>query len=99
MGIPRRERTRGRVAVGAGARLRVGLTDVFTAAQGGLLVLQWARAHGCQWGPATCGSSRWGRHLDVLRWAREDGCLWNKATCALRCSGRAPRGAAVGAGA
>jgi hypothetical protein len=39
-------------------------------------VLQWARAHGCDWDAETCVAATTGGHLDVLRWAREYGCPW-----------------------
>ena len=44
-------------------------------------MLQWARAHGCEWSAATCSAAAMGGHLEVLQWARAHGCEWNGDTC------------------
>ena len=69
-----------RAAVGAGARLPVGLQDVRVAAVfGHLEVLKWARDHDCPWNETTCTKAVEGGHLEVLKWARKHGCPWTAA--------------------
>jgi hypothetical protein len=44
------------------------------AGSGSLLVLQWAREHGCPWNRDTCSEAAMGVYMGVLQWAREQGC-------------------------
>ena len=59
----------------------------WAASDGRLDVLQWARAHGCEWNWQTCARAAWGGHLAVLKWARENGCEWDELTCAWAAQG------------
>jgi hypothetical protein len=69
------------------------------AEAGNLEVLKWAREHDCPWHAVSmCDIAASAGHLDVLQWVREHGCPWAAHTLYVRCSGRAPEGAAVGAG-
>jgi hypothetical protein len=45
------------------------------------VVLQWARANGCEWDEDTCYWAARGGHLAVLQWARANGCEWDEDTC------------------
>ena len=47
------------------------------AKNGHLVVLRWARAHGCPWDEWTCAKAAENGHLAVLRWARAHGCPWD----------------------
>ena len=44
------------------------------ARNGDLVMLQWARANGCEWDYFTCMEAERGGHLAVLEWARANGC-------------------------
>ena len=89
-------RAPGGAEVGAGARLRMGLSDLFTcaaAASGGHLeVLQWACECDCPWDEGTFEAAAYGGHLEVLRWMREHDCPWDEATCAAAADGGNPQG-------
>jgi len=50
------------------------------------VVLQWARANGCDWDDWTCEKAAEGGHLAVLQWARANGCDWNRDKCAAVCT-------------
>jgi hypothetical protein len=63
-------------------------TCALAAGGGHLAALQWAREQDYPWTEAVCSAAAEGGHLEVLQWAREHGC-----------SGRAPGGVDVGAGA
>jgi hypothetical protein len=53
----------------------------WSAGNGHMEVLQWARANGCPWNWRTCAAAARNGHLDVLQWARANGCPWNEWTC------------------
>ena len=64
--------------MGAGARLRVGVSTCDAAAEGRHLeVLQWAWAELCPWSTRTYSRAALGGHLEVLRWARDHHCPWD----------------------
>jgi len=52
-----------------------------SAYAGNLAMLQWARAHECDWDANTCAYAAEGGNIDVLWWLRENGCPWNEDTC------------------
>ena len=69
----------GGAAVGAGARLPVGRSDVLlAAARGDLEMLPWARERGCPWHSLTCDAALKSGHLMVLKWALSHGCRWSE---------------------
>ena len=53
------------------------------ARAGQLSVLQWAVAHGFDFGASTCSSAARGGHLSVLQWLRQTGCDWDESTCGM----------------
>jgi hypothetical protein len=53
----------------------------WSAGNGHLEVLQWARANGSPWDEWTCTKAARNGHLEVLKWARANGCPWNESTC------------------
>jgi hypothetical protein len=53
----------------------------WSAGNGHMEVLQWARANGCPWDWRTCATAAYNGHLEVLQWARVNGCPWNEWTC------------------
>jgi len=63
------------------------VTCAFAAEGGHLEVMQWARAHGCEWDEWTCAYAAGGGHLAALRWAQEHGCEWDERTCAYAAEG------------
>lgn len=52
-----------------------------SAYAGNLPMLQWARAHECDWDSNTCAYAAEGGNIEVLQWLRENGCPWNEDTC------------------
>jgi hypothetical protein len=54
----------------------------WSAYNGHLEVLQWARTDGCPWDPSTCSRAAYNGNLEILQWARVNGCPWNELTCA-----------------
>ena len=52
-------------------------TCEYSAWEGNLHVLKWARQHGCLWNSRTCAFAALGGHLDVLKWLRQHGCPWD----------------------
>ena len=69
-------------SVGSGTKGIVANACTVAATEGKLKVLQWLRAHGCEWDQCTCAGAAEGGHLVVLQWARENGCEWDEDTCA-----------------
>ena len=55
-------------------------TCSFTARNGHLAVLQWARRTGCPWDETTYSWVAKYGHLNVLKWARANGCPWDSYT-------------------
>ena len=55
---------------------------VRAAQNGEIVLLRWARANGCAWGPDTCEYAAGAGHLEILQWARTQvpPCPWNKDT-------------------
>jgi hypothetical protein len=53
----------------------------WSAYNGHLEVLQWARANGSPWDWRTCSEAANNGHLEVLKWARASGCPWDWQTC------------------
>jgi hypothetical protein len=53
----------------------------WSAHNGHLDVLKWARANGCPWNWRTCAAAARNGHLEVLQWARANGCPWGEWTC------------------
>jgi hypothetical protein len=53
----------------------------WSAGNGHMEVLQWARANGSPWDEWTCTKAARNGHLEVLKWARANGCPWNESTC------------------
>eukprot|EP00658_Telonema_sp_P-2_P062354 TRINITY_DN51012_c0_g1_i1.p1 TRINITY_DN51012_c0_g1~~TRINITY_DN51012_c0_g1_i1.p1 ORF type:complete len:228 (-),score=13.53 TRINITY_DN51012_c0_g1_i1:164-847(-) len=51
------------------------------ALTGSVSVLQWLRAHGCQWGSTVCSNAASRNHLELLEWARAEGCRWSYRAC------------------
>jgi hypothetical protein len=60
----------------------------WSAGNGHLEVLQWARANGCPWDWLTCADAAYNGHLDVLQWAQANGCTWDESTCIDAAAGR-----------
>jgi hypothetical protein len=46
------------------------------AENGHLNVLQWARAHGCEWGTTTCRRAAKKGQYDIVEWELANGCPW-----------------------
>jgi hypothetical protein len=88
------------VAVGAGEWVRLGRGHVLGGGRGGHpVVLQWARANGCDWNEDTSSGAAGAGHLRVLQWARGNGCDWDDFTCTKAAGGgHHPCCASVGAG-
>ena len=53
----------------------------FSALNGDLSLLKWARENGCPWYENTCSIAALNGYLYCLQWARENGCPWNEWTC------------------
>ena len=51
------------------------------AGSGNLELVQWLRAHGCDWCDHACGEAAEGGHLEVLKWLRANGCPWDEDAC------------------
>ena len=58
-----------------------GRTCYYIAMHGPLVVLQWAREHGCQWDYRACYGAARGGQMDVLQYLRVNGCPWDSNTC------------------
>lgn len=53
---------------------------VQAARLGRIDMLEWARAHDCEWGPNVCAKAARHGHIEVLEWLRARGCPWDRGT-------------------
>ena len=66
---------------GANVHARNDLALCWSAQNGHLEVLQWARSNGAPWNEQTCSSAAQNGHEEVLQWARSNGAPWDEQTC------------------
>ena len=64
----------------------------WSAKNGHLETLRWARENGCDWNAETCECAADQGHLGILQWLRAEGCPWDWSTCYQAVNeGRPPR--------